>query len=467
MRRPLIFTLVGLTALGSADPGWSRSGGARRTHTDERRSTMTRSVNRRRRLVGALLGVGTTLALVIGLGTLAGAAAAAKPNLPVNTTAPTLSGIAQEGKQLTGEKGVWAGSPTDYNYFWTLCNKGGKSCANITGATAATYTLTSAGVGNTVRFKVEAKNARGNTFASSAQTAVIIAAATPPPARPTSTSLPTLSGTAQVGQTLTGTRGVWSGSPTDYNYFWTSCNKDGNGCANISGATSATYKLTSAGIGNTLRFKVEAKNAGGNAFASSLQTGLVLAAPTPAPVPMMRTVMIEAGAFSVVYGGRVMLSGMVSSHQSGQAVQIRARAYRASGYSTIATVATTTGGAWRFSPKPAILTSYVARWQATTSNAVAIGVRPRVSLRVITGGRFATTVVAARSFAGRYVAFQRRSAAGQWVTLKQLRLNTSSAAVFRSSAPSGTSSLRVFMSVNQAGVGYLAGISRTIVYYRA
>ena len=72
----------------------------------------------------------------------------------------------------------------------------------------------------------------------------------------------------------------------------------------------------------------------------------------------------------------------------------------------------------------------------------------------------------ARSFAGRYVQFQRRSSLGQWVTIKRVRLNTSSAAVFRATPPRGTSSLRIAFSVNQAGAGYLAGISRTIVYHR-
>lgn len=96
-----------------------------------------------------------------------------------------------------------------------------------------------------------------------------------------------------------------------------------------------------------------------------------------------------------------------------------------------------------------------------------MGVRPLVTFRVVTGGRFSTKVVAARSFAGRYVQFQRRSSLGQWVTLKRVRLNASSAAVFRVTPPRGTSSLRIAMSVNQAGSGYLAGTSRTIVYHRA
>jgi hypothetical protein len=64
------------------------------------------------------------------------------------------------------------------------------------------------------------------------------------------------------------------------------------------------------------------------------------------------------------------------------------------------------------------------------------------------------------------VKLQRRTAAGRWVTVKRLRLNRRSAATVRVRLRRRTSRLRVVMSVNQAGPGYLAGISRTIVYRR-
>ena len=72
-----------------------------------------------------------------------------------------------------------------------------------------------------------------------------------------------------------------------------------------------------------------------------------------------------------------------------------------------------------------------------------------------------------RSFAGRFVQLQRRTAAGRWVTIKRLRLNSRSAALFRpvtfrAPFPAARSTLRIAMSVNQAGAGYLAGFSRTI-----
>jgi hypothetical protein len=59
------------------------------------------------------------------------------------------------------------------------------------------------------------------------------------------------------------------------------------------------------------------------------------------------------------------------------------------------------------------------------------------------------------------------------VTIKRLRLNKRSAATFRpvtfrAALPRGaTSTLRIAISVNQAGAGYLGGFSRTTLFRRA
>ena len=146
---------------------------------------MSRSVKKRWTLFGAVLGMGTTLALVIGLGVFAGAGAAASSAAPKNTSPPTITGTPQEGQTLSGNRGNWSGNPSDYNDFWMRCDRNGGSCSNISGANdRRAYLLKSVDVGNTIRFKVEAKNAGGNTFASSVPTAVITAAAKPPPPPP-------------------------------------------------------------------------------------------------------------------------------------------------------------------------------------------------------------------------------------------------------------------------------------------
>jgi hypothetical protein len=128
------------------------------------------------------LAVGALLGAAVAVATLAGRGVAAQQAAPVNTSPPTLSGTPQVGQRLTGTRGQWSNNPTDYNFDWQRCDRNGGSCANISGATRATYTLTSADVGDTVRFRVEAVNADGRTFASSVPSAVVRAAPTPPSA---------------------------------------------------------------------------------------------------------------------------------------------------------------------------------------------------------------------------------------------------------------------------------------------
>jgi hypothetical protein len=158
---------------------------------------MSRPMKKRWMLVGGVIGMGTTLALVLGLGVFAGAGTAASSAVPRNTSPPTVAGTPQKGETLTGRKGAWSNSPTDYNYFWTRCGKNGGSCANISGAHGASYLLTSADVGNTLRFKVQATNADGSSFAASVPTAVIAAATAPLPPAP-ATGCPSGTGLVQV-----------------------------------------------------------------------------------------------------------------------------------------------------------------------------------------------------------------------------------------------------------------------------
>jgi plastocyanin len=193
-------------------------------------------------------------------------------------------------------------------------------------------------------------------------------------------------------------------------------------------------------------------------------TVIVQAAPKTAP---SAAVTLSASSMAVVYGGGATLSGTVSSKQAGEKVTVLSQEFGKTSFSALATLTTGAGGTWSFAAKPTIRTMYEARTQHATSSATTVGVRPLISVHVITGQRFSTKAVAAHSFSGRYVQLQRRTTSGGWVTVKQVRLTAFSAAIFRATLPHGTSTLRIVMSVNQAGAGYLGGISRTIVYHRA
>src|SRR5215831_2623741 len=121
---------------------------------------------------------------------LASAGLAASLAKPVNTSPPTIVGAAQDGKTLTATHGSWSNNPTDYDYAWRRCASDGYSCTNITGATGLTYILKSVDVGNTIRFRVIAKNADGQTAAISQPTPVVEKA--PAPATTTTTTTTTI-----------------------------------------------------------------------------------------------------------------------------------------------------------------------------------------------------------------------------------------------------------------------------------
>jgi subtilisin family serine protease len=95
---------------------------------------------------------------------------------PTVTSPPVITGIAQEGQILSASTGAWNGSPTAYGYQWQRCDGLGNACAVLAGATAASYTATSADVGATLRVAVTASNGAGSATAISSPTVVVAAA---------------------------------------------------------------------------------------------------------------------------------------------------------------------------------------------------------------------------------------------------------------------------------------------------
>ena len=94
---------------------------------------------------------------------------------------------------------------------------------------------------------------------------------------------PAVTGTAQVGATLTADVSGWSAGPTSFTYQWTRCDVNGNACANLAGATAQTYSVAAADVGSRLR--VTATSSKKQVTATSDPTSVVAPAPAPAPAP--------------------------------------------------------------------------------------------------------------------------------------------------------------------------------------
>ena len=80
---------------------------------------------------------------------------------------------------------------------------------------------------------------------------------------PVNTTIPAITGTGTVGQTLTCTTGIWTYVPTEYTYQWM------RGPVTIVGATQSTYLLVAADSGQSLTCQLTAYNAAGSTMVTS------------------------------------------------------------------------------------------------------------------------------------------------------------------------------------------------------
>ena len=167
----------------------------------------------------------------------------------------------------------------------------------------------------------------------------------------------------------------------------------------------------------------------------------------------------------ISFGEKVTLSGQVNSKKPGENVQLNYQPYGQASEIVLATVITGVDGAFAFNVAPKILTNYRAVWKTASSPTVSTAVAPAISFGRLNG--FVTRVYAGRSMARKQVQLQRLSSFGQWVTLKRVSLDLSSRARFQALVSCGANRLRIAMSVNQAGAGYLGAFSREITYRRA
>ncbi len=172
------------------------------------------------------------------------------------TGLPVITGTVQAGETLTADtSGIADENGLDnvsYNYQW-IANDGNDD-ANIAGQTARTYELSDGDVGKTIRVRV--------TFTDDAENEETLTSAATPAveARPNTepTGLPTITGTARAGETLTAsTSGIDDADGLDnavFSYQWIRSDEDGD--AHVAGETARTYELSDGDVGKTIKVRV-------------------------------------------------------------------------------------------------------------------------------------------------------------------------------------------------------------------
>ena len=209
--------------------------------------------------------------------------AAPQPDSPA-TGLPTISGTPQVGEQLTADTEGIADADglttSTYSYQWVASD--GTTDTDIPDATDATYTLVADDEGQTIKVRVTfTDDAENETTLTSAATEAVAAA--PQPDRP-ATGEPTISGTAQVGETLTvATSGIADAdglTTSTYSYQWVA--SDGTTDTDIPDATDATYTLVADDEGQTIKVRVTfTDDAENETTLTSAATEAVAAAPQP------------------------------------------------------------------------------------------------------------------------------------------------------------------------------------------
>jgi len=190
-------------------------------------------------------------------------------------------------------------------------------------------------------------------------------------------------------------------------------------------------------------------------------TVVVKGAPPPAPV-----VSLAASAPIVKYGAQVTLTGAVSTKKAGETVTLVQLPAGETTKQIIATLQTTTNGAFSFTVTPQVSTTYQAQIK-TSESSVIVQVAPLVKLPAPSRtGYFHFYVTAATSFAGHYVYLQRFTLLHTWINISRLVLGSKSGRLVsirfvRSLVPRGRWSIRVLIPQDQVGSAYLESSSGT------
>jgi phosphodiesterase/alkaline phosphatase D-like protein len=369
---------------------------------------------------------------------------------PVATTDPA-SSVGDTSARLNGRVTPNGSSTTWYFEYGTTTSYGSKTSAKSAGSgtksTSVNVTVSNLAPGATYHFRVVATSESGTTTAGDQSFTT-----SGPPVVHTGAASNIGAGNATLNGTVdrNGHSTSWYfeyGTSTSYGTRTATTNASSD-----SGPQPVSVTVSNLAPGTTYHYRLVATSG------SRTGTGSDATFMTPAP-----TLTLSTSSPIVSFGHAVTVSGALSTRIANRTVTVYVQRPGQSSFVSLATVLTRSDGTWSMKLRPSIGALYRAACDGGVSAVRTIAVRPSVSLRVLTKHRLTTHVSGARSFAGRVVQLQRR-AHERWQTIVRVPLNRYSSAVFHPTLPPGRSTLRVAISVNQAGAGYLAGFSRTISY---
>ena len=209
------------------------------------------------------------------------ATAAVTASNTLATGEPTITGTAQVGEELTADTTDISDSDglinASFTYRWLADD------TDITDATGSTYTLAAADEGKAIKVRITFTDDAGNDESLTSEATAAVAAIP----NSAATGAPAISGTVQVGQTLTASTSNISDSDgltnAIFTYQWTA--NDGTEDTNIQDATGSTYTVGADDEGKTIKVRVSFTDDGGNQETrTSDVTVAVAAAPSPTPL---------------------------------------------------------------------------------------------------------------------------------------------------------------------------------------
>ncbi|MGZ5369599.1 MAG: CHAP domain-containing protein [Aeromicrobium sp.] len=192
------------------------------------------------------------------------------------SSVPQVTGTTKVGSTLTAAPGSWTPSGITLAYQWL------RDGVAIPSAASSKYVLSGSDLARRISVRVTGSKTGLTTQVKTSPATAAITAGTI-----SNTAVPTVSGTAKVGSTLTVAAGTWAPTGLAYAYQWL------RGGVVIPGATKSTYVLAAADLAGKVSVRVTATKPGYTSLArTSGQTGAIAlgtisntAAPTIAGTP--------------------------------------------------------------------------------------------------------------------------------------------------------------------------------------